>query len=137
MKNEKLRLLAPAIILLAFALVMLVPKYFEGKAADAFGAPLFEHPLPANTEVIEQDAAKTDDGGMMAAMLLKTELTSEELEAFYADVQAQPAQQGDQVTLAAKALNESSIEALKQAKLYEEGASYQFVYLTSASAGET
>ena len=102
MKNEKLRLLAPAIILLAFALVMLVPKYFEGKAADAFGAPLFEHALPADTEVIEQDAAKTNDGGMMAAMLLKTDLTSEELEAFYADVDAQPAEEGDVVTLSAR-----------------------------------
>ena len=136
MKNEKLRLLAPAVILLAFALVMLVPKYFEGKAADAFGAPLFEHALPANTEVIEQDAAKTDDGGMMAAMLLKTDLTSEELEAFYADVDAQPAEEGDVVTLSAKALDESSLEALQKAKLYEEDAQYQFVYLYSAPPEE-
>ena len=137
MNKERGRLLAPLAILLVLTVVMLAPKYIEDKAADTFAAPLFDHDLPANTEIIQKDTAQMEGGGMMAAMLLKTELTSEELEAFYADVQAQPAQQGDQVTLAAKALNESSIEALKQAKLYEEGASYQFVYLTSASAGET
>ena len=75
-------------------------------------------------------------GGMIAAMLLKTDLTSEELEAFYADVDAQPAEEGDVVTLSAKALDESSLEALQKAKLYEEGAQYQFVYLYSAPPEE-
>lgn len=132
MNNEKLRLLAPLVVLLALVAVILVPKYLESKAADAFAEPLFSHALPAETKVIEQDAAKTDDGGMMAAMLLQTDLSSEELEAFYADVEAQPAREGDMVTLSAKALDESSLEALQQAKLYEEGAQYQFVYLYSA-----
>ena len=68
---------------------------------------------------------------MMAARLLKTDLTSEALEAFYADVEAEPAEPGDTVILRAKALDESSVEALKQAKVYEEGASYQFIYLYS------
>ena len=67
----------------------------------------------------------------MAAMILKTDLTSEELEAFYSDTEYPPAEEGQTVSLSAKPLDENSIKAMKQAKLYEEGASYQFIYLYS------
>jgi len=81
--------------------------------------------------VISQDGAKSDDGSVLAAMLLKTNLTSEELEAFYADVNCEPAKKGHTVSILAKALTEDDLEVLKQAKLYEEGASYQFIYMQS------
>lgn len=129
--KDKVRIIAPLVILLALLAAFLLPKYLENRAADQFGAPLFNHALPEDATLIQKDAAKTEEGGMMAALLLKTDLTSEALEAFYADVEAEPAQPGDTLILRAKALDESSVEALKQAKVYEEGASYQFVYLYS------
>ena len=129
--KEKVRVIAPLVILVALVALLLLPKFLATRAADKFGAPLFDHALPEAATVIQKDAAKTEEGGMMAALLLKTDLTSEELEAFYADVETEPAQPGDTVILRAKALDESSVEALKQAKVYEEGASYQFVYLYS------
>ena len=45
---------------------------------------------------------------------------------------ASPAEEGYSVELSVKPLDEDSIEAMKQAKLYEEGKSYYFVYLYSA-----
>ena len=134
--KDKVRVIAPLVILLALLAAFLLPKYFENRAADKFGAPLFNHALPETATLIQKDAAKTEEGGMMAALLLKSDLTSEELEDFYADVEAEPAQPGDTLILRARELDESSVEALKQAKIYEEGASYQFVYLYSGPDAE-
>ena len=134
--KEKVRVLAPLVILLALLAAFLLPKYFENRAADQFGAPLSNHALPETATLIQKDAAKTEEGGIMAALLLKSDLTSEELEDFYADVEAEPAQPGDTLILRARELDESSVEALKQAKIYEEGASYQFVYLYSGPDAE-
>lgn len=130
MKEYAKRLLPVLIIILAMA-AFLIPQKLQERAANAFGAPLFEHVLPADSTLIQQDAAKDDEGGTTAALLLQTELTSQELENFYSDINYPPAEEGQTVTLRAKALDDSSLAALKQAKLYTDGASYQFVYLYS------
>ena len=129
--KEYIKLLLPVLVLLLVMAAFLIPKKLQQRAANAFGAPLFEHALPADTTLIQQDAAKDDDGGTTAALLLQTNLTSQELEAFYGDTDYPPAEEGQTVTLQAKALDDSSLAALKQAKLYTDGASYQFVYLYS------
>lgn len=130
--KEKLRVIAPLLILLVLVAAFLLPKYLENKALDAFGAPLFDYALPEGTELVQQDAAKDDDGGWTAALLLESDRTEEELSAYYAAVDAAPAKEGYTVKLSVKPLDEDSIEAMKQAKLYEEGKSYYFVYLYSA-----
>ncbi len=129
--KEVIKRFIPLILLIAVMFAMAIPKRMEKKAAEAFGEPLFSHALPENTKLIEQDAAKDDEGGTTAALLLQTDLTSEELEAFYSDAAYLPAEEGQTVTLSAKALDEGSLDSLKQAGLYEDGASYQFVYLYS------
>lgn len=129
--KEKIKSLLPLMVLLVVLAVILVPKRLEQRACDKFGEPLFTHALPENAVLVQQDAAKDDEGGTTAALLLQTDLSSEELIAFYSDTIYPPAKEGQTVTLEAKALDESSLEALKQAKLYEEGACYQFVYLYS------
>ena len=129
--KEVIKRLLPALLMILVMAAFLLPKKLEERKADQFGEPLFTHALPQNTEIIQKDAGKNDDGSIMAALLLKTELTSGELEAFYDDTIYPPAKEGQSVSLSAKALDENSIAALKQAKLYEEGASYQFVFLTS------
>ena len=129
--KEVIKRLLPAFLMVAVMAAFLLPKKLEERKADQFGEPLFTHALPQSTEIIQIDAGKNDDGSIMAALLLKTELTSGELEAFYDDTIYPPAKEGQHVSLSAKALDENSIAALKQAKLYEEGSSYQFVFLTS------
>lgn len=130
--KDKLRVIAPLVILLVLVAAFLLPKYLENKALSAFGAPLFSYALPEDTTLVQQDAAKDDAGGWTAALLLESSLTEEELSAYYAAVDAPPAEEGYSVELSVKPLDEDSIEAMKQAKLYEEGKSYYFVYLYSA-----
>lgn len=130
-KREWIKRLLPLVLMIAVMAAFLLPKRLQDRAANQFGEPLFSHALPEGAELIQQDAGKNDDGSIMAAMILKTDLSSEELERFYGDVVYAPAKEGQTVTLSASALDDSSISALKQAKLYEEGASYQFVFLIS------
>ena len=130
--KDKLRVIAPLVILLVLVAAFLLPKYLENKALDAFGEPLFSYALPEDTTLVQQDAAKDDAGGWTAALLLESSLTEKELSQYYAAVDAPPAEEGYSVELSVKPLDEDSIEAMKQAKLYEEGKSYYFVYLYSA-----
>lgn len=127
--KEKLKSFLPIIAMIAILTAFLLPGKLEERACNAFGAPLFEHTLPEGAKLVQQAAAKADDGTVTAAIILQTDLSSEVLENFYADREYPPMEEGQTVTLSAKALDESSINALKEAKLYEEGAAYQFVYL--------
>ena len=129
--KEDIKKWIPLLVLLVFLATIFVPRWVEERVCMKYGEPLFAHALPENTELISKDAAKDDAGGITAALLLKTDLTSEELEAFYSDLDCPPAEEGQTVTLTAKALSEDDLEVLQKAKLYEEGASYQFVYVYS------
>jgi len=129
--KEVIKRLLPALLMVAVMAAFLLPKKLQERAANAFGEPLFSHALPADSELIQSDSGKTDDGGVMAAILLKTDWDSASLEAFYSDISYPPAEEGQTVTLSAKPLDEASLDAMKQAKLYEDGASYQFVFLYS------
>ncbi len=130
MKETAKRFL-PLLIIIAVMAAFLVPKRLQERAADRFGEPLFSHALPEGAKLIQQDAVKDKEGGTTAALLLQTDLSEEALLAFYGDVTYAPAGEGQTVTLQVKALDESSIQALKQAKLYEDGAQYLFLYLYS------
>lgn len=123
----------PLLVLVVFLGTIFVPQWINEKSARRYAQPLFDHPIPENAQVISTDAAKDDDGGITGAILLKTNWTSEALETFYSDLQMDPAKEGQTVVLHAKALTEEDLEVLQQAKLYEEGASYQFVYIYSGT----
>ena len=56
---------------------------------------------------------------------------SEELKAYYGNLEMNPAKEGQNIEILAKPLSENDLEVLKQAKIYEEGANYQFVYARS------
>ncbi len=130
MKETAKRFL-PLVLMIAIMAAFLLPKRLQERAANQFGEPLFSHALPEGAKLIQQDAAKDDEGGTTAALLLQTDLTEEELLEFYSDRTYAPAEEGQTVTLRVKVLDENSIQALKQAKLYKEGAQYLFVYLYS------
>lgn len=129
--KEKLIKWGPLVLLLIFLAAIYVPRWWNHQAAMRFGEQLFSHPLPENAEIVSTDGVKDEEGGYTAAILMKTDLTSEELEAFYADVDYAPAKEGQSIRLDAKALTEADLDVLKTAKLYEEGAQYQFIYIYS------
>lgn len=129
--KEILMRFVPLLIMLAVLAAFLLPGKLSDRRAEQFGKPLFSHTLPEGAKLIQKDAAENDDGSTMAALLLQTDLTPAELEAFYGDISYAPANEGETTSLSASALDESSLAALKQAKLYEDGASYCFVYLIS------
>lgn len=132
--KEILMRFVPLVVMLAVLAAFLLPGKLEDRKAEAFGEPLFSHALPEGAALIQKDAGKNDDGSTMAALLLQTDLTPAELETFYGDLDVAPANEDEAVTLSASALNESSLAALKQASLYEDGAAYCFVYLISEPA---
>lgn len=129
--NEKLRKWLPWVMILLFVAVAYGPRWIENRAAMSFGKPLFTYPLPEGAVLISQDAGKEDEGAVMAALLLQTDMTSEELESHYAPLEIEPAREGHSVSIDAKALSESDLDVLKNAGLYVEGEHYQFIYVTS------
>lgn len=129
--NERLKKWLPWVMILLFIAVVYGPRWIGNAAAMNFGKPLFDYPLPEQAILISQDAAKDDEGVITAALLLQTDLTGEELKAYYADVQMKPAKDGQTVAVEVKALTDEDLEVLKTAKVYVEGAQYQFVYVTS------
>lgn len=130
MKETAKRFL-PLLLMIAILAAFMLPKRLQDRAASQFGEPLFSHALPEGAKLVQKDAAKDKEGGTTAALLLQTDLSEDELLAFYSDTDYMPAEEGQTVSLKVKALDESSMQALKQAKLHEEGAQYWFVYLYS------
>ena len=129
--KELIKRMLPAVLMIVVMAAFLLPGKLEDRVAEKFGEPLFSHALPNGAELIQNDAGKNDDGSIMAAMILKTDLSSDELEVFYGDTKYPPAKEGQTVILRCQPLDDNSITALKQAKLYEDGASYQFVFISS------
>ena len=129
--NETLRKWLPWVMILLFVAVVFGPRWVDSAVSHHFGQPLFDHALPEDTVLVSKDAAKDSDGVITAALLLQTDWTSEELEAFYSDLEMEPVKEGQTIHVEAKALTESDLDVLKTAKLYVEGEQYQFVYVTS------
>ncbi len=129
-----------SILLLVLGAVLLgvfyVPQKIEEHQCKQFAKPLFEHFLPKNSYAVQTSSVRDDNGGTTAAIILGTEdeLSEEILYTFYSDGAYLPAQEGDVVELAVKALDDASISALRQAGLYRDGDDYYFVYIYSAKA---
>ncbi len=118
--------------LAVFAAVFL-PGKLSDKRADDFAAPLFNHELPDDARLIQASAAENDDGSTSATIIMQTEWSEEEILAHYSDTTYLPASENDEVALSVLPLDDGSIDAVKQADLYEEeGGEYWFVYLYSA-----
>lgn len=129
--HEKLRKWLPWVMIVLFIAVVYGPRWIDNATANRFGKPLFAYPLPEDAVLVSQDAAKDGEGVITAALLLQTDWSSEELEAYYADLQMEPVKDGQTISVEAKALTEADLDVLKTAKLYVEGKHYQFVYVTS------
>lgn len=129
--KEKIMRWLPLLVLVIFLGTIFVPRWINQRVSKAYAEPLFSHALPDGAKVVSTDAVKDDDGGITAAILMQTDLSQEELLAFYEDLDLEPAEEGHGVTLDVKALSDEDLDVLKQAKLYEDGASYQFVYIYS------
>ena len=102
--------------LAVFAAVFL-PGKLSDKRADDFAAPLFNHEMPDDARLIQASAAENEDGSTSATIIMQTEWTEEEILAHYSDTTYLPAAENDEVTLQVLPLDDSSIEAVKQADL--------------------
>ncbi len=133
-KQIVVSLLGLAALIAVIAGVMIAQRRQEADAL-AFGEPLFTHALPQGAETVQQEARRDDAGVMTAAILLRWDGgTAEDLLAFYGDTDYPPFAPGEATRLQARALDEASIETLKRADLYTEGADYWFIWLTSQAA---
>lgn len=121
----------PLAVLVVFLGAIFIPRWINQGIAKSYAEPLFSHALPEGAKVVSTDAVKDDDGGITAAILMQTDLSVEELKTFYSDLHLEPAEPEHTVLLEVKPLSEDDLDVLKQAKLYEEGCSYQFVYVYS------
>ncbi len=126
-----------SIILLVFGAVLLgvfvLPQRIEEYQCNQFAKPLFYHLIPEDSYAVQTSALRDEEGGTTAAIILgvASEMTAEELNAFYSDTEYVPANEGETVSLSVTALDESSISALQQAGMYREGDQYYFIYLYS------
>ena len=128
--NETLRKWLPWVLILLFVAVVFGPRWVDSAISHNFGQPLFDHALPEDTVLVSKDAARDSEGVITAALLLQTDRTSEELEAFYSDLDIEPVKEGQTIHVEAKALKESDLDVLKTAKLYGEGEQLPFLYVT-------
>jgi len=128
---EKIRKWLPWVMIVLFIAVVYGPRWIDNATANRFGKPLFAYPLPEGTVLVSQDAARDGEGVITAALLLQTDQSIEELEAYYADLRIEPVKDGQTISVEAKALTEADLDVLKTAKLYVEGEQYRFVYVTS------
>ena len=129
MKEILRRYILPAVAIVIVLGALTVESWLPELAGSAYKKVLYSHPLPENTELIQKDVAMQAGGGIMTALLLETNLTSEELLEYYSDVVTQLKSQGKEVILDVQELNEESLKAVKQAGAYEEDRGYQFVYI--------
>lgn len=114
--------------------VFYIPKKVEEYKLNQFARPLFYHLMPTDTYSVQTSSVRDDNGGTTAAIILGTSCTQEELLAFYSDVEYPPADEGENVVLQVKPLDEASIEVLKKAGKYREQSEYFFVYIYSSKA---
>ena len=129
--HEKIRKWLPWVMIVLFIAVVYGPRWIGNATANRFGKPLFAYPLPEDAVLVSQDAARDGEGVITAALLLQTDQSIEELEAYYADLRIEPVKDGQTISVEAKALTEADLDVLKTAKLYVEGEQYRFVYVTS------
>lgn len=138
MKFKKPEGRLPYIVGLIFAALVVfaalfLPGYFSDKRAEEFSDPLFNHEMPDDARLIQASAAENDDGSTSATIIMQTEWSEQEIFDHYSDTTYPPAAENDEVTFSVLPLDDASIEAVKQAGLYEEdGGDYWFVYLYSA-----
>jgi len=135
-KKEVMKNALTTVLLIAFAAVLLgvfvIPDKIEEYQMNRFAKPLFDHLLPENSYSVQASVGKDENGGTTAAAIIGTHLTEEELYAFYADGEYLPANEGETVELSVSALEEDSLNVLKEAGKYREEDKYYFVYIYSS-----
>lgn len=124
------------LIIVMFAALVFVTtnQRRQEQAVQAFGQPLFSHALPAGAALIQTDARRDNSGVVSAAMIIRSPDSQEELLAFFSDMDYPPFAEGEETRLQVQPLDDASLETLRRADVYEEGAQYWFIYLTSQPA---
>ena len=113
-------------------LAVFLPGRLKQIQCDRFAKPLYSHALPEGSRLVQKSCVKGEAGDFTAALILASDLTEEELAAFFGDTEYPPAKKGQTVELAVKPLDSDSLSALAQAGLQRENEQYVFVYIYSA-----
>ncbi|MCF0136097.1 MAG: hypothetical protein HUJ69_06710 [Lachnospiraceae bacterium] len=103
---------------------------------DAFTTQLTEQSVPdASRLVTAVSGTNKGDYGTeaYACLILQSELSDEELMDFYGSSEYLPYKEGYTVSMQVYAVDEASLDTLKEAGHYEEeGGAYRYIYLYSA-----
>lgn len=129
-KSNNWKYTVPILILTVIMMIIYIPRQIQQNKAQSFAHPIFVHPIPEGAEAVQGGAGKDGDA-ITAAVLLKTDLSPEEVIDFYDDVEYLPYEEGETVELLTKPVDEATIEAMQKAEIYEDGANYLFVYIKS------
>lgn len=123
-------------IIVVFIVIGAIYGDKEKKLQSEFSAQLFQHAVPEEARLVTTSATNSKDNGVPfsnATVILQTEMSQEELEAFYEDLTVAPVKEGYSASLKVLPVSEESLETLKGTKYYqEEGGSYWYIYIYSA-----
>lgn len=99
---------------------------------SAFQAPLYDHELPQDTNLLAKECQKNSDGSVFACLVLQTKLTQSDLETFYKDIDPQPAYQGQTASLKVIQVTGDSLTNVQKSEDYQKGAGdCWFIYMYS------
>ena len=132
---EKIKTIVPLILIAILILAIIsLPQLMETISMDKFAKPLHMHEVPENAVILHKGVQyQADDSGMIAVMLLQTDMTLEETEAFYSDILSMEEAQNEDLILAVEKMDESHLDAVKESGYYTETRQHYFVYIYNDS----
>ncbi|HCA34820.1 MAG TPA: hypothetical protein DEP00_07245 [Lachnospiraceae bacterium] len=99
---------------------------------SSFQAPLYDHELPQDSILLDQECKKNTDGSVFACLILQTKLSQSDLETFYKDVDPQPAYEGQTASLKVIQVTDDSLTSVQKSDEYQKGAGdCWFIYMYS------
>lgn len=99
--------------------------YYVYIYTDPMAKPLFSHPLPANSVVLDQDIVYAEDDDRKTVYIhLETEMTAEETELFYADVLTTELAQKEEHLMQVTPMTKDELAAYQDRGDYREDMNY-------------
>jgi|GEM_PF-1266214 hypothetical protein len=99
---------------------------------SSFQAPLYDHELPQDSILLDQECKKNTDGSVFACLILQTKLSQSDLETFYKDIDPQPAYEGQTASLKVIQVTDDSLTSVQKSDEYQKGAGdCWFIYMYS------
>lgn len=99
---------------------------------SSFQTPLYDHELPQDSILLDQECKKNTDGSVFACLILQTKLSQSDLETFYKDIDPQPAYEGQTASLKVIQVTDDSLTSVQKSDEYQKDAGdCWFIYMYS------